>query len=416
MTSHTAKPIIISQHFTETHLQTQDSRDSVTVRVLFFFFSLCATTVLQYRPQESTLVTRYSPSPTINSKPYVHPPWGATSAVVGAERAAAAGNPEPPSRANTSLSTSISDIASELCHSPPSMGTFTPSPPSLSASSSGIFHPQTVNNNNGLPTRYPQPSDLPLPPSQLSNATFPTFASGTVLGSHSVVSRAPLVGHPLPLVSLSASPSPSPPLPTLPRAVGPVTPARRVAVHSRSQSQSQIQSQSQSQLTSHQLEPQQQPSSVRSKVSVAETPSGDLANFQLLNGSPLQSVVDFDTPTPSPRTPSMPSVSPADAQAFGLRAHSGVSLPLTADHRFLPGPGISPSVARAQRAVATLAAARSPFYCRICGVDPCLETTATACGHLFCNACIIEEVRENARCPVCNAAVLLFALLKLDIS
>jgi len=335
--------------------------------------------------------------------------------VVGAERAAVAGSPDPLSRASTSLSTSVSDIASELCHSP-SVGTFTPSPPSLSASSSSLFHPQAVNNNNGLPTRYLQPSDMPLPLSQLSNATFPTFASGTVLGPHSVVSHASLAARPPPLgSSLSSSPPPSPPLPILPRAVGPVTPARRVA-HSRSQSQSHMQSQSQSQLTSHQLDPQLQPSSVRSKGSVAETPSGDLANFHLLKGSPLQSVVDFDTPTPSPRTPSMPSVSPADAQAFALRAHSGASLPLTADHRFLPGSGISPSVARAQRVGAMSAAARSPFYCRVCGVDPCLEITVTACGHLFCNVCIVEEVRENARCPVCNAAVLLFALLKLDIS
>lgn len=323
----------------------------------------------------------------------------------------AAGSPDPPSHASTSLSTSVSDIASELCHSP-SIGTFTPSPPSLSASSSSIFRPQAVDNNNGLSTRYLQPSDVPFPPSQLSNATFPTFASGTVLGSHSVVSHASLTSHPPTLVS--SSPSPSPPLPILPRAVGPVTPARRAA-HSRSQSQSHMQPQSQSQLASQQLDPQQQPSSVRSKGSVAETPSGDLANFHLLQGSPLQSVVDFDTPTPSPRTPSIPSVSPADPRAFALRAHSGASL-LTADHRFLPGPGISPSVARAQRVGAMSTAARSPFYCRVCGIDPCLEITVTGCGHLFCNACIIEEVRENARCPVCNAAVLLFALLKLDIS
>jgi hypothetical protein len=149
-------------------------------------------------------------------------------------------------------------------------------------------------------------------------------------------------------------------------------------------------------------------------MSVAETPSGDLANFHLLKGSPLQSVVDFDTPTPSPRTPSMPSISPADAQAFALAVHGGGggSLPpLTADRRFLPGSSVSPSVSRAQRAIV-----RSSFYCRICQVDPCYEITATACGHMFCNACIVEEVRENARCPVCNAAVLLFALLKLDIS
>lgn len=346
------------------------------------------------------------PSPPTSPR-YVHPSWGPTSAVVGAERAAAAGRhePGPPSRASTSLSASLSDIASELCHSPPSMGTFVPSPPILgSSSSSNIFHPQTANN--GALTRLPQP-DLP-----------PTFLPGTVLGPQAVVPHASLAVPSIPLTTLSSSPSsPSPPLPVLPRAVGPVTPARRGA-HSRSQSQSHLQSQSQSQLqaASQQVGLQPPPSSVRSKVSIAETPSGDLANFHLLNGSPLQSVVDLDTPTPSPRTPSMSSVSPAEAQAFALHAHGGATFALTADRRFLPGSSVSPSVVRAQRVAATSAIVRSPFYCRVCLADPCLEITATACGHLFCNPCIVEEVRENARCPVCNAVVLLFALLRLDIS
>jgi hypothetical protein len=346
-------------------------------------------------------------------QPYAHLPWGPTSAIVGAERAAAAataGRSEPPSRASTSLGSSVSDITSQLCYSPPSMSSFTPSPPNLSSrSSSNIFLPQ--NSHSSLPTQCPgsQPDDA----SQLPTPTFVTFVPGAANGPHSVLSHASLVAQSVSLVSsssLSSSPSPSPPPPILPRAVGPVTPARRV-VHSRSQSQSQSQLQS----ASHQVV-SQPPSSVRSKASVAETPSGDLANFQLLNGSPLQSVVDFDTPTPSPRTPSMPSVSPADAQAFALSAHGGAPLSLAADRRFLPGSGVSPSVARAQRVVATTAAIRSPFYCRVCRADPCLEITATACGHVFCNVCIVEEVRENARCPVCNAAVLLFALLKLDIS
>ncbi|KAI0320483.1 hypothetical protein OF83DRAFT_1169271 [Amylostereum chailletii] len=58
---------------------------------------------------------------------------------------------------------------------------------------------------------------------------------------------------------------------------------------------------------------------------------------------------------------------------------------------------------------------RSPFFCRVCRVDPCKDITATVCGHLFCHGCIETEVRQNARCPVCNAAVLLFALLRLDL-
>ncbi len=113
-------------------------------------------------------------------------------------------------------------------------------------------------------------------------------------------------------------------------------------------------------------------------------------------------------------------MSPTEAQAYALAvAHAaGDSLPprVAADRRFLPGSSVSPSVSRAQRAAAMSAGIRSSFHCRICGGDPCHDITATACGHVFCNACIVEEVRENARCPVCNAAVLLFALLKLDVS
>jgi hypothetical protein len=308
-----------------------------------------------------------------------------TFSVIGSGRATA-GRPEPPSHA----STSVSDISSDIYRSPPSMGTtFTPSSPSLSGTSSNISH---LQHFNGLPVRSPQPSTPPPPHPQHLNANFATYTSAP---------------------QLSSSPSPPPgSLPVPVRAMGPagpVTPAHRNAhalLHARLQSRQA------------QRQQPQPPSSVRSKTSVAETPSGDLANFQLLNGSPLQSVADLDTPTPSPRTPSMPSVSPADAQAYALASHTGggAYLPFTTERRFLSGSSVSPSFGRGQRAVATSTAVKSIFYCRMCGADPCLEITATGCGHIFCNQCIIEEVRENARCPVCNAAVLLFALLKLDVS
>ena len=293
------------------------------------------------------------------NQPHPHPSRGPTPAVVGAGRFSA-------SRA----STSFSNIASGSSHSSPSIVACTPLPHNPNATSNNIFH---------------------------------SHVSGAAAG-------------PTPHVSISPSPPPIPP-----RVTGPVTPApaHRGGPHAHSRSQSQSQSQSQLQLHSHKLGTglQPPPSSARSKVSAAETPSGDLANFHLLQGSPLQSVADFDTPTPSPRTPSMPSNSPADAQAFALAIANGAggSLPPHAsDHRrFLPGSSVSPSVSRAQRAAASY---KSSFYCRICQTDPCHDITATACGHVFCNACILEEVRENARCPVCSAAVLLFAMLKLDIT
>jgi Zinc finger, C3HC4 type (RING finger) len=335
------------------------------------------------------------------NQPHVHSSRGPGSAAIGADRFSAT-RPEPLSRASTSLSTSVSDIASMLSHSSPSMGTYTPSPPNPSAS---IFHSQDASH---LPER---------PTSQYPNATFSTYVSRAVAYSPSLVARTSSAGQTPPLVSSAPVSPPPPPPPIPPRVPGPVTPAHvsRGGLHAHSRSQSQTHSQ----LQSHQLGAglQAPPSSARSKVSVAETPSGDLANFQLLKGSPLQSVADFDTPTPSPRTPSMPSVSPADAQAYALamaNGGGGYFPPLAADHRrFLPGSSVSPSVSRAQRAAV---GHRSYFYCRICQADPCHDITATACGHVFCNACIVEEVRENARCPVCNAAVLLFALLKLDLS
>ncbi|KAA1472990.1 hypothetical protein DENSPDRAFT_930676 [Dentipellis sp. KUC8613] len=60
-------------------------------------------------------------------------------------------------------------------------------------------------------------------------------------------------------------------------------------------------------------------------------------------------------------------------------------------------------------------ASSSAFYCRLCRADPCVDVTATACGHVFCNRCIVTEVKRTACCPVCNSAVLLFALLRLRV-
>ncbi|THH13233.1 hypothetical protein EW146_g6959 [Bondarzewia mesenterica] len=168
---------------------------------------------------------------------------------------------------------------------------------------------------------------------------------------------------------------------------------------------------------SHPLSPSE-PSSSRSRLSIAETPSGDLSNFNLLNGSASGSPTNakeggwrqreikrmetllgearemdvFSTSSPSP--PAVPSTPLAIISPF-MRAVSSTTQPL--------------------RSSSSNATTRSQFYCRSCTLDPCEEITATACGHLFCNRCIVKEVRENARCPICNAAILLFALLKLDL-
>ncbi|PCH44697.1 hypothetical protein WOLCODRAFT_145119 [Wolfiporia cocos MD-104 SS10] len=47
------------------------------------------------------------------------------------------------------------------------------------------------------------------------------------------------------------------------------------------------------------------------------------------------------------------------------------------------------------------------WHCRICLKDPCDQPTATMCGHVFCNSCIIKELTENMQCPVCKKVMLL---------
>lgn len=58
---------------------------------------------------------------------------------------------------------------------------------------------------------------------------------------------------------------------------------------------------------------------------------------------------------------------------------------------------------------------QSPLYCRVCLRDPCDDPTATMCGHVFCNRCIIDAVMARSACPVCTAPTLLYCLFRLDI-
>ncbi|KAH9948002.1 hypothetical protein B0H21DRAFT_286781 [Amylocystis lapponica] len=47
------------------------------------------------------------------------------------------------------------------------------------------------------------------------------------------------------------------------------------------------------------------------------------------------------------------------------------------------------------------------WHCRVCQRDPCVQPTATMCGHIFCNSCIIRELSDNMQCPVCKKTMLL---------
>ena len=75
------------------------------------------------------------------------------------------------------------------------------------------------------------------------------------------------------------------------------------------------------------------------------------------------------------------------------------------------------------------------LQCRMCDAPPTVGTrpTATTCGHLFCSEyvsripkartlglpcarCITRHVISTSRCPVCDNALLLYCLFKLDLS
>ncbi|KAI0360405.1 hypothetical protein OH77DRAFT_1392612 [Trametes cingulata] len=47
------------------------------------------------------------------------------------------------------------------------------------------------------------------------------------------------------------------------------------------------------------------------------------------------------------------------------------------------------------------------WHCRSCMQDPCVAPTATMCGHVFCSACIIQELSKTGACPACGKLILL---------
>ncbi|KAK0199547.1 hypothetical protein DFS33DRAFT_1367777 [Desarmillaria ectypa] len=55
------------------------------------------------------------------------------------------------------------------------------------------------------------------------------------------------------------------------------------------------------------------------------------------------------------------------------------------------------------------------LHCRSCMANPCRETTATTCGHVFCKRCITEKVASTSRCPACGEMTLLYMLFKMHL-
>lgn len=51
--------------------------------------------------------------------------------------------------------------------------------------------------------------------------------------------------------------------------------------------------------------------------------------------------------------------------------------------------------------------------CPVCWVDPPLEPTATKCGHIFCNACILKTLGNTRYCPMCQKTVVRSELIRI---
>ncbi|KAI0824835.1 hypothetical protein BC628DRAFT_1321256 [Trametes gibbosa] len=47
------------------------------------------------------------------------------------------------------------------------------------------------------------------------------------------------------------------------------------------------------------------------------------------------------------------------------------------------------------------------WHCRSCMQDTCVAPTATVCGHIFCTACILQELAKTGMCPACGKLILL---------
>ncbi|KAH7915031.1 hypothetical protein BJ138DRAFT_1142473 [Hygrophoropsis aurantiaca] len=56
------------------------------------------------------------------------------------------------------------------------------------------------------------------------------------------------------------------------------------------------------------------------------------------------------------------------------------------------------------------------IHCRLCRKDPGEDLTATTCGHIFCNQCIVEELGVQSACPACEATVSVSSLICLDLT
>ncbi|KAI0646580.1 hypothetical protein C8Q79DRAFT_963419 [Trametes meyenii] len=113
------------------------------------------------------------------------------------------------------------------------------------------------------------------------------------------------------------------------------------------------------------------------------TASRPLSRVSLLSSNPIPSLS---------QKPSMTAVDPPS---------------LSDSEGTVEGPSSPPRAKAAVRRQAKAAAGTISWHCRSCMQEPCDAPTATACGHIFCTACIIKELSKTGACPACDKLILL---------
>ncbi|TFK85220.1 hypothetical protein K466DRAFT_664659 [Polyporus arcularius HHB13444] len=127
---------------------------------------------------------------------------------------------------------------------------------------------------------------------------------------------------------------------------------------------------------------------------------------------------------PTPRLPS-PVLSPRPVSQLGAaqppksasrstssRKHSVTSVssgPSSDTEETVPTAAETPKPKAASLLQASAAPTKKTevtWHCRACDMEP-VAPTATACGHIFCTTCIVQELVKHGCCPVCKKMILL---------
>ncbi|KAI8986646.1 hypothetical protein BD414DRAFT_38906 [Trametes punicea] len=156
--------------------------------------------------------------------------------------------------------------------------------------------------------------------------------------------------------------------------------------------------------------PQQDGSRASSRLATMPSASSILRSSISRPSSPARVRSPLPVRSTASRSLSRVSTLSANSQAVGSPSQrpsvTAVEPPLSSDTEGTnETPASTPklkAVARPQGKAGTIS-----WHCRSCMQEPCVAPTATMCGHIFCTACILQELAKTGACPVCGKLILL---------